>query len=121
MTGLVVKLLVCPIGIMIASWIFPNVNFSSWYQPILIGLALAVVGYVMELLFFREDTKWLMLFLDFILTTAGVYFGAMLFIGADVTFWGAVLTGILIAVTEIFQHNWLLASGRVRKDKPIAF
>src|SRR5690625_6550498 len=78
MTGLIVKLIVCPIGIIFASWIFPNVNFAYWYQPIILGVVLAFVGYFMEVLMLREETNWLSTLIDFIVATAIVYFGAML-------------------------------------------
>ncbi|MUK87314.1 DUF2512 family protein [Ornithinibacillus sp. L9] len=116
MVGLFVKLLVCPITVIIASLIFPNVNFAYWYQPIILGIILAVVGHLMEVLMLREDTRWLSTFMDFIASAVIVYFGAMVFANAEVTFWGAVLTGALLAITEIFQHNWLLASGRAEKE-----
>lgn len=115
MSGLIVKLIVCPIGIILASWIFPNVNFAYWYQPIILGIILAFVGYFMEVFMLREETNWLNTLIDFIVSTAIVYFGSMLFVNAAVTLWGAVLTGALIAVTEIFQHYWLLGSGRAGK------
>ncbi|MFD1038637.1 DUF2512 family protein [Virgibacillus byunsanensis] len=117
MTGLIIKLLVCPIGVILASWIFPNVNFANWYQPIIIGVVLAVVGYAMEYLLLREETNWLSVLMDFAASAIIVYIGAGFFIGADVTVWGAILTGALLAVTEIFQHNWLLRSGRIRKEQ----
>ncbi|MFD2045818.1 DUF2512 family protein [Ornithinibacillus salinisoli] len=116
MAGLIVKLLVCPIGVIVASWIFPNVYFEYWYQPIVLGVVLAFIGYFMEVLMLREDTNWLSTFMDFIASAVIVYFGAMLFFNAEVTFWGAVLTAALLAVTEIFQHNWLIRSGRARKE-----
>ncbi|SES79427.1 Protein of unknown function [Oceanobacillus limi] len=116
MAGLLVKLLVCPIGIIIASWIFPNVNYAYWYQPIVLGVILAFIGYFMEILILREDTNWLSIFMDFIASTVIVYFGTMLFVNAEITILGAVLTGALLAVTEIFQHNWLINSGRAKKE-----
>jgi|SRR5690625_4613758 uncharacterized protein YacL len=119
MTGLVVKLLVTPLGIMLASWIFPNVNFANWYQPIIIGVLLAFIGYAMELAILNENTNWLSTFIDWGVSAVVIYFGAMFFVNTYVTFWGAVLTGAILAVTEIFQHNWLLNSGRIRK-KPVS-
>ncbi|GAB3805138.1 DUF2512 family protein [Virgibacillus kimchii] len=116
MNGLVVKLLVTPIGIIIASWIFPNVNFAGWYQPIIIGVLLAFVGYAMELAILNENTKWLTVFIDWGVSAIFIYFSAFLFVNTFVSFWGAVLTGALLAVTEIFQHNWLLNSGHNRED-----
>lgn len=118
MTGFIVKLIVCPIGIVLASWIFPNVNFANWYQPIILGVILTCIGYFMEVLMLREDTNWLSTAADFVVASVVVYFGAMFF-NADVTFWGAILTGLLIAVTEIFQHYWLLGSGRAGREKVV--
>ncbi|MFA1820760.1 DUF2512 family protein [Virgibacillus oceani] len=115
MTGLVVKLLVTPIGIILASWIFPNVNFGGWYQPIIIGAGLAFIGFAMELAILKENTNWLSTFIDWGVSAIVIYFGAMFFVNTSVTFWGAVLTGALLAVTEIFQHNWLLNSDRAHK------
>lgn len=116
MTGLIVKLIVCPIGIYLASWVFPNVDFGYWYHPIILGAVLAFVGYYMERVMLREETNWLSVFMDFIASTLIVYFGAMLLVNTGVTFFGAILTGALLAVTEIFQHNWLLRSGKVEKE-----
>lgn len=114
--GLVVKLIVTPIGIILASWIFPNVNFANWYQPIMLGVIAAIIGYFLEVLMLREDTNWMMTIIDFVLSSAIIYFGARFFAESYVTFWGALLTGALLAVTEIFQHNWLLESSRAEKD-----
>lgn len=53
---------------------------------------------------------------DFDATTLIVYFVSLLFAGAAVTFLGAVLTALLIGVTEYFQHQWLISSGRTEKS-----
>lgn len=119
MTGLIVKLFVCPIGIYVASWVFPNVGFGYWYQPIILGVVLAFVGYFMERAMLREETNWFTIGMDFIASTLIIYFGAMLFAGTAVTFLGAVLTGIVLAITEIFQHNWLLEHDRVENEKTV--
>ncbi|QKY69169.1 DUF2512 family protein [Lentibacillus sp. CBA3610] len=119
MTGLIVKLLVCPIALYVASWIFPNVDFGYWYQPIILGVVLAFVGYFMERAMLREETNGLSIGVDFIVSTLIVYFGAMMFADTAVTFFGAILTGILLAVTEIFQHNWLLSHDRIEKEETV--
>lgn len=116
MAGFVVKLVVCPIAVILASLLLPNVGFAFWYQPIIIGVVIAAVGYFMEVLMLKESTNWLTTLLDFVVASAIVYFGAALYAGSFATFWGAILTGALIGVTEIFQHSWLLHSGRAQKD-----
>lgn len=117
--GLIIKLIVAPIGFIIASWLFPNINFANWHQPLILGIVAALVGYLLEVAMLREDTNTIMLIIDFVVSSAIVYFGSMFFINSYVTFWGALLTGVVLAVTEIFQHNWLLNSGRARKQDTV--
>ncbi|MDY0408273.1 hypothetical protein [Paracerasibacillus soli] len=83
----VLKLIVTPIGILVSSWIFPNVYFSRWYQPILLGIVAAIIGYMLEIVMLRKDTNILSTLLDFLVTAAIVYFGAIIFLGTSVTFW----------------------------------
>ncbi|HLR51344.1 MAG TPA: DUF2512 family protein [Candidatus Avamphibacillus sp.] len=120
MMGLVVKLIVAPVGIILASWIFPNVNFANWYQPIILGIVAAIIGHLMEVAMLRKNTNVMTLIADFVVSSAIVYFGAMFFMNSYVTFWGALLTGALLGVTEIFQHNWLLHSGRAKKEDTVS-
>lgn len=117
--GLIVKLIVAPIGIILASWIFPNVNFEYWYQPVLLGFVVAIVGHLLEVAMLRKDTNWIMTILDFVISAAIVYFGALLFANSSVTFWGSLLTGALLAVAEYFEHNWLLDSHRARDEDTV--
>lgn len=70
----------------------------------------------MEKIMLREETNWLSVTMDFIASTVIVYYGSMLFLNAEVTLFGAVLTGAILTIAEIFQHNWLLRSGRIQKE-----
>jgi hypothetical protein len=53
MTGLIIKLIVCPITVIFASYIFPNVGYTYW-QPIIVGLILAVAAHMMEVFLIKE-------------------------------------------------------------------
>ncbi|HEX6593503.1 MAG TPA: DUF2512 family protein [Bacillota bacterium] len=119
MVGLLMKLIIAPSGVIIASWIFPNVNFANWFQPIILGIIIAFVGHFMEVLMLREDTNWMTTIADFVVASAIVYFGAMFFVNADVTFWGSILTGGLLAIAEIFLHSWLINNERTKKDEVV--
>jgi hypothetical protein len=54
--------------------------------------------------------------MDFAAATLIVYFVSLFLIGAEVTFFGALLTRLLLTITEIFQHRYLIQSGRTRKS-----
>jgi hypothetical protein len=115
MLGLILKLIVCPLTVLFASMIFPNVNYTALYQPIIVGLVLAVSAHMMEVLLLNEGTFWISTVADFMAATLIVYF-VSLFQIATVTFLGAILTAILLTVTEIVQHRWLIQSGRTQKS-----
>jgi len=119
MTGLIIKLIVAPAGIILASLLFPNVDFAGVHQPIILGIIAALVGYAMEVLILREDTMTLSTFADFIVSAALVYFGSKFFTGAYVTLFGALLTAGILAVTELIQHYWLLKSGKAGRKEAV--
>lgn len=112
MAGLIVKLIVAPVGILLSWLLFPNVDFSAWYQPVILGVIAALIGYGMEVLMLRENTMTLSTIADFIVSAALVYFGSKFFVDTYVTVFGALLTAAVLAVTEIIQHYWLLRTGR---------
>jgi uncharacterized membrane protein YeaQ/YmgE (transglycosylase-associated protein family) len=115
MLGLIVKLIVCPLTVILASVIFPNVNYTAFYQPIIVGLILAVSAHMMEVFLLKRGTFWISTIADFIAATIIVYV-VSLFQVATVTFLGAILTAILLTITEIVQHQWLIRSGRTQKS-----
>lgn len=114
MWGLLVKLIVCPLVIILANVIFANVNYTVLYQPIIVGLILALFAHMMEVMFLKRGTLWISTIFDFIAATLIVYLVSLLQ-EAKVTFLGAILTAIILMVTEIIQHLWLIRSGRTKK------
>jgi hypothetical protein len=68
----------------------------------------------MEVLLLKRDTLWLSTFLDLIAATIIVYFVSR-FLGSPVTFFGSLLIAALLAITEYFQHVWLIRAGRTQK------
>ncbi len=115
MMGFIVKLFVCPLTVFFSDLIFPNVDYTAFYQPIIVGLILAVSAHMMEVLLLKRGTFWTSTILDFMAATLIVYF-VSLFQVATVTFFGAVLTAILLTMTEIVQHRWLINTGKTQKS-----
>lgn len=115
MTGLIIKLIVGPIVVLLSTFLFKDVYYPSFYQPIIVGIALAVAAHAMEVVFLRRGTFWISNIMDFIAATAIVYISSYFFPGARVTWVGAALTAFLLTVTEYFQHLWLIRTGRTEK------
>jgi hypothetical protein len=116
LTSLLMKIFICPLGVILSAYLFPNVNFPAFYQPILLGLILAGVGVMMEYLMLKEGTLWMSTVSDFIASVLIVYFVSLFFPGAEVTFLGAILVGLVLGVTEYFTHRWLIQNGRTQKS-----
>jgi len=119
MLNLIMKLIICPIIVLIAANFLTNVNFSYVYQPIVIGFTLAIIGYMMEIAILNKGTFWISNTVDFVISALTIYFVSYFFVGADVTIGGALLTAALLTVVEFFVHLWLIRSGRARKEPTI--
>ncbi|MGI6092065.1 MAG: DUF2512 family protein [Veillonellaceae bacterium] len=116
MTGLLMKIIVCPIVLVALSLIIPShVDYPNIIFPILIGTLIAVVGFGMEVMFLSHGTVWPSTILDFLATTLIVYFSQNA-AAADITFLGAIIAGLLVGATEHFMHIHLVNSGKVDSD-----
>lgn len=113
--SLLIKLVVSPIVVFLSTYLFLDVNYAHFYQAILVGWVLAVVGYIMEVLILRRGAFWINNALDFVVSTVILYASAFFFAGALVTFVGALLTVFVLTVIEYFLHKWLIQSGRMEK------
>lgn len=116
MTSLLLKIFLCPIALILSTWLIPGIKYGDYYQPVIVGLILAVVGVLMEYILLKKGTLWFSTIMDFVASVLIVYFISNWFANADVTFLGAVLVGALLAVTEYFIHLWLIQSGRTQKS-----
>ncbi len=116
MRNLIMKIIMLPIVVIIASNLLTTVDFPYLRQPIITGVTLAIAGHLLEWAILSERTFWLSLIVDFVTATIIVYILGYFFTGAQVTFMGAVVTAALISVLEYFVHLWLLKTRRARKE-----
>ncbi len=116
MTSFIMKLIMCPLLVILSAWLFPGIEFSNYAQAIVVGVILAVVGTVMEYMLLRRGTLWISNIADFIASFVIVYFISNLFNGADVTFLGALMTALLLGIAEHFTHLWLINNHKVKKE-----
>lgn len=116
MTSLLFKLITFPLGVLLASWLFPNVDYAAFYQPLLVGIIAAAVGVALEYVILRRGTLWISTFSDLIVGWVLIYMvSSLLFKGAYVTIWGALATSAIIAVVDYFIHYYLLKKGLAKK------
>ncbi len=115
MTGLVMKLLICPTVVFLSGIIFREVYFPTFHAPLLIGLILAAAAHTMEIWTLKPGTLWISTIIDFAAASVIVYLLAWILPGATVTLLGAIYTAFLLALTEYGQHLWLIFKDKTRK------
>lgn len=115
MTGLIMKLIICPFGLIVSNYLFADVYYPYTYQPIFIGIAIAILGHLIELFLLKPGTLLISTIADFLATFIIVYFSQFILPGASITLIGAALTSTLLALTEYFQHIYLIKSGKTKK------
>ncbi|WP_077618785.1 DUF2512 family protein [Bacillus sinesaloumensis] len=116
MRNLLMKIILLPLIVALCSAVFDNVDLVAWYQPIGIGVLLAIIGHLMEKAILRRNTTVMTDIADFITAALVVYFLSLFYDGARVTFGGAILTALVITLVEIAMHRWLVRSGRTEKS-----
>lgn len=113
MNGLFMKLIAGPVVLVVLSLLMPShFNYPNILFPILIGAVIGVAGYGLEVMFLRHGTVWASTILDFFAAATVVYFSQYA-TGNNVTFLGAVIAGVLVAITEHFVHLYLINRGKI--------
>lgn len=118
MTSFIMKFIMCPVIVIISDWLFPGIEFNHIMQPIIVGIVIAIVGTAMEYMLLTKRTVWLSTIADFAAAFLIVYFVSNWMEGgaAAVTFLGALLTALLIGISEHMTHRWLVRNNKVRKS-----
>lgn len=117
MTGLLIKLIVCPLVVFLVSFNSVLISYQNFSQPIIVGLVIAVFAHFMELYLLRKGSLWISTIVDFAAAAFLVYYLTLLMPGASVTWAGALLTALFLAITEVIQHYWLIRNEKTVKSK----
>lgn len=115
MTGLLLKIIVCPVVVLIMDWMTDEVYYPTWLQAIVVGLVLAAAGHLMEVMWLKPGRLWMMTILDFFASAAILFISQFFLAGAYVSMIGALLTASFLAITEYILHRWLIREGMTEK------
>ncbi|GIN56999.1 hypothetical protein J8TS2_13180 [Lederbergia ruris] len=119
MLNIILKIIVVPIVLILASNLLPGVYFPYLYQPIVTGVVLAIVGHLLEWALLKKGAFWITLGIDFVISAIFLYTFAYFYQDAYITVWGTVLTSAVLTAIEFLVHLWLIGSGRARKEPSI--
>ena len=116
MTGLIIKVFAFPLVIFLSDYFLPAIRYTSLYQPVFIGIALALVAHMLEKVILKRGTLWLSTIADFLIALPIIYFSQFLFPHSLITWTGAALAAFLLSLAEILVHLFLIYTGRVSND-----
>jgi hypothetical protein len=115
MAGLLMKLFICPTLVLLSDVLFRSINYSNIYQPVTVGLFLALVAHISELFSLGRVSIRMNNVIDFIAAFAVIYASRFYYAGSRITFTGAFLTAVILTISEYFQHSYLIRAGLARK------
>ncbi|WP_163526798.1 DUF2512 family protein [Halobacillus ihumii] len=117
MTSFLVKIVTLPIVLILAMYCLAGVDYGSIWQPIIVSIVLLAVGLVMEYMLLNDQgSLWRSTLLDFITSFLIIWALSNIFMGAEVTFTGALITSLVIGVCEYFLHKYLIGSRKTAKS-----
>lgn len=106
--GLLLKVIVVPAIVLISDFLIASVFYPAYYQPILVGVVLALIGHLLDKMFLRPGTLWATTALDIAAFAIVLYLSAYFFPGARMPLDGALLTALFLGLTEYYYHRWLI-------------
>ena len=111
MFNLFLKILLCPGVIFLADVISPAVNYSSGWHIISTGLFMAILGYMMDALLLMNIGSEVEAVIDTTAAVIVVYLSQVFSGETVVTFFGALLGGGLLGLSEYITHRLILGDG----------
>lgn len=103
MISFIIKLIVTPLLILLATRVSTEIEYPLLYQPILIGLILAGIGQIMELKLFETRLVSLCLLIDFTAAVGIIYISQFLFNNSLITPKATLMTSVIFLLSEYFQ------------------
>lgn len=103
MLSFIIRLFVTPLLLYLVTKVSQEVEYSSLYQPILIGVILAVIGQLMEIKLYETRLLWACLTIDFTAAFGIIYLSQFLFNHALITPKAALMTSVIFFLSEYFQ------------------
>ncbi|MDR3598687.1 DUF2512 family protein [Clostridium sp.] len=113
--GLILKFIACPVIIILSNYVI-GLEYSV-IQGLFIGVVLAFVAHMMEVLILKHGTLWISTISDFIVAFAVVYLSQFVLRDVNITFFNAFLTSLLLTVVEYLEHIFLIRSGKTKKGE----
>ena len=116
MIRLINKLILYPATLLISNIILSGIDYSNAYEPIIIGLLLALLSHMLETIILKKGTLWINTGIDYIAAFLLIYLSQYIFNDSHIAVFPTLFISSLIIIFEFFNHLFFLQK-QVKKSK----
>lgn len=116
MIRLITKLILYPAALLIFSIILSGIDYPNAYEPIIIGLLIAFLSHMLEIIILKKGTLWINTAIDYISTFLLIYLSQYIFNDSHIDVFPTLFVSSLIIIFEFFNHLNFLQK-HIKKSK----
>lgn len=117
MIGFIIKIIAFPIILSLSNYIFTDVSYPYFYQLIFVGVILAAIIHLVDLVILRPGFLLINTIGEFLAAFAIIYSTQFLLPGASVSLIGAAIAATVLAIIEFFINRYLLTNTKFKKSE----
>ncbi|AEE91234.1 conserved membrane protein of unknown function [Tepidanaerobacter acetatoxydans Re1] len=102
MIGMIIRFIVSALVLMLMSFILPGFEVAGFTGALIAAIVIAILGFIVESLFGDKVSPQSRGIVGFITAAVVIYFAQFLVPAMSVTWWGALLTSLVIGVVDAF-------------------
>lgn len=107
---LIVGLVIYPLILFISSSLFKGMNFYHPYQWIILGIVIALINYILDLLFLKPGLVYMNNFLDLVVDVGFIFLSQYVLPYTYIKLTIAFVSAIFINIVELFEHFHIIKS-----------
>lgn len=102
MIGMIIRFIVSALVLMLMSFILPGFEVAGFIGALIAAIVIAILGFIVESLLGDKVSPQSRGIVGFITAAVVIYFAQFLVPAMSVTWWGALLTSLVVGVVDAF-------------------
>ncbi|WML35737.1 DUF2512 family protein [Clostridium sp. OS1-26] len=115
MAGFIIKIIIFPVILLLSNYIFTDISYPYFYQSIFVGVVLAAITHLIDLVLLRPGFLLINTICEFLAAFAVIYSTQFLLPGSSVNLIGALIAATILAIVEFFINRYLLTNTKLKK------
>lgn len=107
--NLLAKLFISPLILYITDILSPQINFSNFWQIIVLGWVMALVSSMGDIILLERISVITVTWLDIAIFSLIIWLSSLFFTNSHILFSGSLFSGIILGFSEYINHKYILA------------